>query len=216
MLKNILLTLLILGMLTLANIHISQAEEPRACTIPIYTTLNQYLNSFQTLQANFIQNEEPLVDYESGSPNQQSGVFYIAKPGKLRWEYQQPRSHLLILNSGVVSYYDASLDEVSHLPSQQISEAIEMLANPNIKLENYKILKECTATSEEIVILAKGKDNRGLIIIFNRHPLSLREIATLDDSNTIINEIYLKNIQYNPKLDSKLFELKDKGFFDDE
>ena len=59
------------------------------------TDLNKieiYLNSIQSLKAKFNQ-----INYDE---SQSSGIIWLEKPGKLRLEYKEPSSLLIISNSG--------------------------------------------------------------------------------------------------------------------
>ena len=193
--------------------------DPGRCNKNTYKALNKYLNSFNSLQANFVQYEGPAVtsneQSEIANRNEQLGVLYILKPGKLRLEYQKPKSHFLILNNGTMSYYDASLDEVSHIPTQSLSEVVDILASHDVSIETYKSIKGCHVGDDGITVIGTDGNDRGLVMIFDNDPVAIKEIATIDANGLAINEIYLSSIIYNQKTDSTLFTLKDSGFFND-
>ncbi len=74
------------------------------------TDLNKietYLNSIQTLKAKFNQ-----INYDG---SQSSGIIWLEKPGKLRLEYKEPSSLLIISNSG----FTAVIDKLSNTPPQR-------------------------------------------------------------------------------------------------
>ncbi len=55
--------------------------------------LNQLLQSFKSLQANFVQS---ISDHQGGLSDQQSGTLMIQKPNQFRWEVTQPNAQLFI------------------------------------------------------------------------------------------------------------------------
>ena len=66
--------------------------------------IEKYLNSYQTLIANFKQSNG-RVSY---------GKLMIAKPEKIRCEYLDPSKLLLIIKNNQVTFYDYDLDEASY------------------------------------------------------------------------------------------------------
>ena len=69
-------------------------------------SLKSYMKSLKNISADFIQ-----VDRKG---NIQSGKFYLSRPGKMRWEYQDPKQLIIVLNNEKIYYYDQELDQVSH------------------------------------------------------------------------------------------------------
>ncbi len=69
--------------------------------------IEQYLNNITTLTAPFEQ--------EDSTGGKASGIFYLARPGRLRWDYEPPTPILIVAKGSLVAYYDKELDEVSHV-----------------------------------------------------------------------------------------------------
>src|SRR5476649_722580 len=65
-----------------------------------------YLNKLTTVQADFLQ--------ISPEGNESTGKFFLSRPGKMRWQYNPPVPVLIIVSGGILSYYDAELDQISH------------------------------------------------------------------------------------------------------
>jgi outer membrane lipoprotein carrier protein len=73
--------------------------------------LNAFLQDLNTLQAGFRQTVQPTDDdnvYTS------SGVFYLKRPGQLRWEYEDPATQVIVADGKRIWLHDLELEQVSH------------------------------------------------------------------------------------------------------
>ncbi len=210
--------LIIILLCLVINIALGFASDFRFasnCKQENYDSINKYLNSFVTLQANFV--EQNLEDTLSASDiKKQFGILYIDKPGKLRFQYQKPNKNFIVLNYKILSYYDNSLDEISQIPTSNLSEAIFMLASKTIMIENYKSIKGCKIQDSEMFVIAQDNEDRNVIITFAVHPIVIKEISSLNSENIIVSKISLSDVIYNKKIDKQLFEIKDNAFMNDD
>ena len=72
--------------------------------------LQAFLKSSKSLTADF---KQVLIN-EAGSPYQSSsGLFYLQRPGKFRWDYLKPFQQQIVSTSGKVWFYDADLEQVT-------------------------------------------------------------------------------------------------------
>ena len=70
--------------------------------------VENYLNSITTLRASFLQVAPDGAVSE--------GMLYLARPGRLRIEYDPPATVLMVGNGSRIVYYDRKLGQVSELP----------------------------------------------------------------------------------------------------
>ena len=94
--KVIILLTLLLG----HNIHASEQDLE-------IKKIENYLNKIITMSADFTQ-----VDPDG---NISTGIFYLKRPGKLRWQYNEPNIITIIANGTLITHYDEELDQVSHV-----------------------------------------------------------------------------------------------------
>jgi outer membrane lipoprotein carrier protein len=86
-----------------------QAEETGA------QRLQEFMQSTQSLDATFTQE----VVEEGGKISQTAfGKFYLQRPGKFRWEYQEPSPQQIIADGKKLWIYDIDLEQVSVRPLQ--------------------------------------------------------------------------------------------------
>jgi outer membrane lipoprotein carrier protein len=75
--------------------------------------LEQFLAGLTTLTAGF---EQQLFDEYGELMETATGEVAISKPGKFRWEYQQPYSQLIVTDGSTLWVYDVDLEQVSVNP----------------------------------------------------------------------------------------------------
>jgi outer membrane lipoprotein carrier protein len=78
--------------------------------------LEQFLDELTTFSARF---EQQLFDEYGGLLESAEGEVAISKPGKFRWEYQQPYSQLIVTDGTTLWIYDVDLEQVSINPFSQ-------------------------------------------------------------------------------------------------
>lgn len=87
------------------------AQEDAAWTPPdgeIVAAVEAYLNGLPTVRARFAQ-----TDADGGVDR---GVLWLWRPGLARVEYSPPTDRLLVADGTWLVYFDAELDQVSHIP----------------------------------------------------------------------------------------------------
>ena len=70
-----------------------------------------FMQGLHTLQAAFRQTiQQPDVDAVYAS----NGVFYLKRPGLLRWEYENPPTQVIVADGERIWLHDLELEQVSH------------------------------------------------------------------------------------------------------
>ncbi|MGE5321624.1 MAG: LolA family protein [Actinomycetota bacterium] len=62
--------------------------------------VDRYYNSLKTLKCSFTE-----IYQGPGISRTESGTLWLKKPGRMRWEYQQPREKLFLTNSHTAYFY---------------------------------------------------------------------------------------------------------------
>ncbi len=169
----------------------------------IIKQVEKRLNSINTLTAEFTQ-----VSADGGIS---SGRFFLARPGKLRWQYDPPVPLLIIGNYGQIQYSDLELDTVSY--ADMDSTLAGLMARGNIVLSGGDIVVTSVNVAQGSVTLnmnKRGKPDEGsLTLIFSENPLMLRKMEVVDAAKqkTVIS---LNNAVLDTPLDRKLFEFEKK------
>lgn len=165
--------------------------------------IETYLNSIKTLEADFVQT--------SSNGGTAEGKLYIAKPNKIRMEYDDPTSVLIVGDGNYIVYNDKELDQVTHIDYDDIPASL-ILANDvkidgkNIKASNF--YQDAGITSVTLDYKDKG-DVGPITLLFSNSPLELKQWKIVDPQNIEV-KISLYNSMQDGELDSSLFKFKDK------
>lgn len=72
--------------------------------------LDEYLAQFRTLQAQF---EQTVVNEQGKTLETSSGIVYLERPGKFRWNYTKPYEQVIVGDGSKVWFYDRDLEQVT-------------------------------------------------------------------------------------------------------
>ncbi|MBQ7304171.1 MAG: outer membrane lipoprotein carrier protein LolA, partial [Alphaproteobacteria bacterium] len=91
--------------------------------------IEQYLNQMKSLNASFVQTAS------NGSTAE--GKIFIQKPNKIRMEYADPASILIVGNGEYVVFNDKELDQITNIDYEDIPAS--MILADNIKIDNQNL-----------------------------------------------------------------------------
>jgi outer membrane lipoprotein carrier protein len=161
--------------------------------------LTQLLSSFHSLQADFVQS--------INSNQHSSGKMALQRPGKFRWEIQEPYPQLIIADGKYIWIYDADLQQVTkqkmdyreaNNPALLLSGSIQNLQ------KNFIITKLNQKPGEWFELRPKAKNGlfQKIQIQFISHKLTAMYIV---DNLGQHSTLRFNHLHVNPKLNPKLF-----------
>lgn len=172
----------------------------------VINRVERYLNQLTTMQASFVQVAP------DGSISE--GKFYLSRPGKLRWEYFPPVRVTIVANSGLVTYYDAELDQISH--TSVSSTPLVFLTENNINLTKGDITVKNAIYNQSAILVTltqHSKEEDGFIeLMFTDNPLELRKM-TLVDAVGNRTTVSFNDAIYTQNIDKKLFIFENPRLF---
>ena len=77
--------------------------------------LDHFVGQVETFQAHF---EQTVLDPDGNVMEQAEGEFLLQRPGKFRWDYQQPYPQQIVADGKNIWFYDVDLEQVT-VKSQQ-------------------------------------------------------------------------------------------------
>ena len=165
--------------------------------------INNFFASFNTMQAEFVQYD----NYDNTKLTK--GLFYIDRPGKLRFEYNSPFKSLLINNKKIAYYYDVDLDELTTIPSSKTPLSFLLQKSNSIEEMNF-IIENIEKKDGKVFLKVRNKEIDGIqyiTFIFNSEITTLISIIIQDENgNTLTIELF--NVKLNQKIDKNLFILR--------
>jgi len=166
---------------------------------PTFIKLEEELGKVKTAQGNIIQHIKGDVT---------TANFLLAIPGRLRINY--PKHKLtLIINNGVLIYYDGNLDQKSETVNFN-NPFLKSLSQLSLKGKHYKVI-DFVETEKEVIVIVKftvetREETHKIIFTKNGESFNLTRIEDL----TLGSNIYLtfSNIKVNGILPPKSFTIE--------
>jgi outer membrane lipoprotein carrier protein len=169
--------------------------------------LHNFLAKASTLQADFAQVQ---IDENGHQGKRASGVFYLQRPGKFRWDYQTPYSQEIVSSGSKVWFYDKDLEQVT---AKQLNAAIgstpALLLSGEVALEkNFTIEKqEVEEGIYWLKLLPKAEESGFKYVLIGLEGNTLAAME-LSDNFGQLTRIYFHNVKAGVKPDPSIFEFK--------
>ncbi len=166
--------------------------------------LTSFSKSLKTLEASF---EQTSYDENMKATEKSSGQVYMQKPGKFRWNYQEPYAQEIISDGDKLYIYEEDLEQVS---IRKFDEALGTA--PISLLTDIKDLKEQFTIKElgevdglyVLQLEAKVKDTDYHFFLLALGEAGLEKMQ-LKDKLGQQTDIELSNVKLNKKLNNSLF-----------
>ncbi len=197
MMKNI-VRFFFVGALILAQPVL--AADERTVSPEMIGKAEAYLQNLKTAQAGFVQTTHV------GS--QLSGTFYLQRPGKLRFEYDEVED-FVVSDGFLIHYYDSTLEEHNSAPVR--STLAHFFLRKNFSLTDDLIVKDARYGSGLLllqVVKADEQENGSITFGFSEEPFALKKWR-VKDAQQQITEVELFHLKTGMKHDQRLFIFKD-------
>jgi outer membrane lipoprotein carrier protein len=171
--------------------------------------IDSHYDNLRTLQADF---SETYTG--AGVPRTESGTLWLKRPGRMRWEYHQPREKLFLTDGRTAWFYDPGDKQARHAPVKKLGDLRTPLA---YLLGRTKLEKEFTelslasdvkaAAPGNLVLRGVPRDQTGITsVIMEANPSGqfVRLIAQLDDGST--TEFRFSSTKENLPLSDERFQ----------
>lgn len=155
-----------------------------------------YLRGLSTVKADFVQRAD------NGS--KLSGTFYLNRPGKLRFEYNEV-DDFIVADGIFIYFYDSELQEQSNAPVGQT--LADFLLRKDLSLTEDLTVNDIKTDNGYQVLTLSQKDDDGagrVKLFFTTSPYALKKWQVIDAAG-MTTEISLTNMQRDIKLPAKLF-----------
>lgn len=160
--------------------------------------IETYLNGLSALRAQFLQVAP------DGAITQ--GSAWLARPGRMRFQYDPPAPFLLVAAHGELVFQDSSIKQTSRIPLNRTP--LGMLLAPKVTLSGDVTVVGMKRLPGEIDVSIVRTDSPGegiLTLVFAHPPLTLRQWTVLDAQRKE-TRVTLFNAQLGGTFDPKLFE----------
>lgn len=157
----------------------------------------QWLQNLNHGQARFTQ-----IDYKG---RQLNGTFYINRPGRLRFEYDQPITDHIVADGVMIYFYDGDSEQFSSAPIGMT--LADFILRPDIRMDQTVKVESVRERDGMVEIALSQKDQPGtgeLILSFTKAPFALKSWRIID-AQGLTTDIILSNLTRPTSLDPRLF-----------
>lgn len=184
----------LMGFFMLAMSHLALADGVEQ--------LKTFLKGLDSFRSEF---KQTIVQGEKKEKS--TGELTLQRPGKFRWDYEEPYPHLVLADSKYVWIYDPDLEQVTRRGQAPALEGTpaQLLTN-DVPLEKNFTLSD-KGSKEGMIwveLLPKDKDSQYIRfeLAFKGNDLRLMRIIDKFNQNT---DIEFSKIERNPKLEDDHF-----------
>ncbi|MGE0741461.1 MAG: outer membrane lipoprotein carrier protein LolA [Hyphomonadaceae bacterium] len=160
---------------------------------------NRILNGVQRLQGRFMQT--------SPGGGRATGMFYLQRPGRLRFEYDAPATLLIIADGSVVSMRDTALRTTERTPLR--STPLNIILGSQIDLERDARVLRVSRAGPWLLVTARdrsGQTDGQITLQFNDGALRSWDVIDATGART---RITLSGITQPGSFDGSLFRMPD-------
>nr|WP_233061361.1 outer membrane lipoprotein carrier protein LolA [Parvularcula mediterranea] len=141
------------------------------------------------------------------------GRFYLSRPGKLRFEYEEPNPMLIVAVGGMVYVHDAELKTTDSYPVGQTP--LRFLLSKELDLEAAQVLSvREDRHGIKIVLAARDEELRGrLALLFEPENMQLAGWSFIDPGGQM-TAVNLEGVEEKRRLPNRLFRVPEsEGLF---
>jgi outer membrane lipoprotein-sorting protein len=164
-------------------------------------TANRALNAVQRLQGRFVQS--------SPGGASASGMFYLQRPGRLRFEYDPPATLLIVSDGNVVALRDRELRTTERTPLR--STPLNIILGAQIDLERDARILRVSRAGPWLMITARdrsGQTDGQITLHFHGENAELRSWDVIDATGAR-TRVTLSDVTQPTSFDRRLFRLED-------
>lgn len=163
--------------------------------------IETYLNSIGSMQARFLQ-----VDPSGGNVQ---GTLFILRPGRLRFEYDEPSPILIVADGTWVHYHDKELDQTSRALISDTT--VEFFTRNDLQLQGDVTVTDFTREDGLMNVTLVDSDNPdegSVTFTFDTNPINLRQWVVTDPEGAQ-TLVALLSFDTNVNLDPDMFYFYD-------
>ena len=180
----------------LAAPAIAQSYDPN-----IVRALNQYLNGITTMQGDFVQ--------QSADGRTAEGLFYLRRPGRLRFEYFDPYPTTVIADGTWAGIMNRDLNKTDRIPLSRTPLYLLLRDNVDLGAEGaIQSVERAPGVVRARAIDPSNPNDGSITMIFGSNPVELQKWIITDAQNRS-SVITLRNVRSGLSIDPRKFLIED-------
>jgi len=168
--------------------------------------LQRFYQEVDSLSAHF---EQQQLAEDGAVLRESSGIFLLSRPGKFRWEYDQPYRQIIVSDGDVLKFYDVGLAQVTiRAASGTLSSTPALLLTGSVDLQQAFVVEEAGRRDGLAWLrLTPRSEHSDFKEIRLGLDAGLPAAMELDDQLGQTTHIRFFDIEVNPFLPAARFEL---------
>ena len=157
----------------------------------------RYLDTMTTAKARFVQTAHNGM--------QLVGTFFLDRPGKLRFEYDDPIEDFVMADGYFIYFYDSELGEQMNMPIGQ--SLADFILRKEISFSDDVIVSDVSRAHDllQVKLVQKSDPESGSLVLgFREEPFALKKWRVVDAQN-LITEVELFYLETGIELDQDMF-----------
>ncbi len=162
--------------------------------------ISQFLNSFRTLQGEFTQ--------ISPRGRVSTGQLYIARPGRMRFEYARPNPIVIVSDGTWVAIRNRHRNKVDYFPLSKTP--LRMILAEHVDLARDAIIQSVERRDDLLIVTLEDREKTvdgHLVLVFDERRNALQQWIVVDGQGRRTT-VTLNRIQPNVKVSAALFRVK--------
>lgn len=177
----------------------AQARDPETLSL-----LSAYLNSVTTMQGRFTQ--------QSSDGRLAQGSFYLRRPGRLRFEYDEPYPTLVVADGVWAAVINRRARTLDRIPLN--STPLALLLRENVNLTAEGAVRDVQRGAGILRVTAVDPQRPGdgsVTMIFSTNPVELQQWVVVDPQGKT-STISMTNVQRGMTIEPAKFVIEDPNF----
>ena len=149
----------------------------------------------------------------AGLKRDESGELWLEKPGKMRWQYEQPSSKLFVVDGKDAFFYVPSERQVRRMPAKKLDDFRSpiryLLGHTKLQSEFDKLSSSSEPPKQagNVVIegVPKGMEDRVQRVVLEINPNDQIVRIAIEEIDGSVTEFTFRDIQENVAVNSSLF-----------
>jgi len=174
----------------------------------IVSRVDRRYNHLTTLKSQFHESYRG-----AGLTRDESGELWLQKPGKMRWQYEQPSSKLFVVDGKDAFFYVPSERQVRRMPAKKLDDFRSpiryLLGHTKLQSEFDKLAvsSEPPKQAGDAVIegVPKGMEDRVQRVVLEINPADQIVRISIEEIDGSTTEFTFREIQENVAVSSNLF-----------
>ena len=194
-------TLLLGAAATLATAPLAAPAIAQGYDPTIVRALNQYLNGITTMQGDFVQ--------QSADGRTAEGLFYLRRPGRLRFEYFDPYPTTVIADGTWAGIMNRDLQKTDRIPLSRTPLYLLLRDNVDLGAEGaIQSVERAPGVVRARAIDPNNPNDGSITMIFGSNPVQLQKWIITDPQGRS-SVITLRNVRSGLAIDPRKFVIED-------